>query len=91
MKKKPVPAPVAEETSVRTVVDYETLRQCITEGSEKHSNIEQELALFITSGAAAWIRLCRDGRETEQTKQTKPHQRYCAGNLTVLLANIIES
>jgi len=66
------------------------LRHFVTEGDEIHSSIERELAVFIAHGAAAWILLNRDGRNTQQTIWSKPYQRYYAENLAVLLANIME-
>jgi hypothetical protein len=66
------------------------LRHFAMEGSEIHSGIERDLAVFIAHGVAVWLLLNRDGRNTQQTIWTKPYQRYYAENLTVLLANMME-
>ena len=92
MKKKLPHAPAADtEPDNRTAADYEALRHFMIEGGEIQSNIEQELTIFITYGASAWIRLNQDGYDTEQAKWAKPFQRHFAGNLAVLLANMMES
>lgn len=92
MKKKLAHAPAANiKPDIHTAADYETLRHIMVEGGEILSNTEHELAVFITYGAAAWIRLSRDGYGTGQIKWSKQNQRYNAENLAVLLANIMES
>jgi len=92
LKKKITHAPAADtEPDIRTAADYEALRHLMIEGGEIQNNIERELTIFIMYGASAWIRLNQDGHDTEQAKWAKPCQRYFAGNLAVLLANMMES
>jgi len=92
LKKKLAHAPVADTKSdIRTAADYETLRHFMVEGGEIQNDIEQELTVFIAYGTAIWILLNQDGHVAKQTKWNKPFEKYNAGNLAVLLVNMMES
>ena len=93
MKKKLAHTPAANiKPDIHTSSDYEKLRHFMVEGGEMLNTTEHELAVFITYGAAAWIRLSRDGYDTEQIKWRKQNQVHGSlGNLAVLLANMMES
>ena len=91
MKKKLAHTPAVNiKPDIHTAADYETLRHFMVEGGEILSTTEHELAVFITYGAAEWIRQSRDGYGTQQIKWSKQNQKYNAGNLAVLLANMME-
>ena len=49
-----------------------------------------ELTLFLSHGVVAWLRLHPTG-QTEHDRWANPHRRYNAGNLAILLANMMES
>jgi len=76
----------AAGTATRTAVDYETLRRFALEGIRAEGNVEYELAFLMTQGVAAWL----ETNAKDTTTWAKPHQRYYAEDLSVLLANIFE-
>jgi hypothetical protein len=76
---------------MHTCDDYETLRRFAVEGCEAHSGDVRELPVFLTHGVVAWMRKRRGGRITAGTKRYKHNRRFNAADLTVLLANMIES
>jgi len=79
------------ELNMRICDDYETLRRFAVEGCETHSGAVRELPVFLMHGVAAWMRERRGGRITAETKRYKHNRRFNAADLTVLLANMIES
>ena len=92
MKKKPAHALAAEaKPDMRTAADYEKLRYLMVEGGEIQDKDERELTVFMVYGVAAWIRFEQESHVARQTKWAKPFQRCFAGNLAVLLANMMES
>ena len=56
-----------------------------------HHSIERELPIFLLRGSVAWMRPSCGGHIGAKTNRSKVGQRYNAGDLTVLLANMIES
>jgi len=78
-------------TVLRTVDDYETLRHFIVEGGETPDGVEYDLARLIARGVAVWLYQKREPQSIEYVKQFKPQKKLPAGNLAVLLANMMES
>jgi len=56
-----------------------------------HGDTDGKLTFFLLHGVVAWLRLSPAGQEIERDKWANPHQRYDEGNLTILLANMMES
>lgn len=75
---------------MRTGADYEELRRFAVEGGEAHHNLNNSLSLFLAYGAAAWVRVRGGEHETARAKRAKPYTVCREGDLTVLLANMIE-
>ena len=76
---------------MRTVDDYEILRHIINESGELASDVERDLAELIARGVAMWLYQKRGPQNIEYTKPFKPQKKQPAENLTVLLANMMES
>ena len=84
-----------------THADYEALRQLavgsetavrfMAESGRTYDEAEGELTLFVLQGAAAWLKRSINQHNERRIDCVRPHQRYYAGNLAVLFANIIES
>ena len=92
MKKKRVNKPIGNEGTVtRTVDDYEIVRHIIVEGGELANDIERDLAGLIGRGVAMWLYQKRGPQNIEYTKPLRPQKGQPAENLTVLLANMMES
>ena len=92
MKKKRVNNPIDNHgTVLRTVDDYEILRHSIVEGGETRGGVEFELARLVARGVAVWLYQKREPQNIEYAKQFKPQKKQPAENLTVLLANMMES
>ena len=79
------------EPETRNAADYETLRNYATEGGEAHDGAEVELAMFITHGAAAWIRPRWQSLSHVRSKMEGPLQDGGQRLLAILLANMMES
>ena len=93
MKKKQVNSPIEhDETDLRTVEDYEILRHCIVEdGKSPSDGAEYDLAGLITKGVAVWLYQKKGLQDILYTKQFKPQKKQPAEDMTVLLANMMES
>ena len=82
----------SEVKEIHTVNDYEKLRSYILEDGEvPNDTVDIELATFVTCGTAAWIYLHPDKYRKKQLEQNRQECQHIVGNLTVLLANIVES
>jgi len=92
LKKKQVNNPIDNNgTVLRTVDDYEILRHFIVEGGEAPGSVEYDFARLIARGVAEWLYQKREPQNIEYTKQFKAQKKQLAENLTVLLANMMES
>ena len=76
---------------MRTYSDYEVLRHFALEGGEWRSGIKDEATVLILRGTAAWMRSCREKRMTVGTKRSNPCLQSGENDLSMLLANMIES
>jgi len=74
-----------------TADDYETLRRYIVDGNEVQAGIENDVAAFMTQGAASWIRQSKPNQDVRRIQWRKPIRGSTEENLTILLANIMES
>ena len=80
-----------QQLGMHTCTDYEILRYFAMEGGDVHSSLERELPVFLMHGSVAWMRLDRDRHAAPEQRWSKPGRQDSAGDLTVLLANMIES
>jgi len=76
---------------MRTYYDYEVLRHFALEGDKWQGNIEGEAAVFLSRGTVAWMRSNRGEHMAGRRKWGNLCLQPAENDLSVLLANLIES
>jgi len=89
LKKTNPPSSSDNDIIVRAAHDYETLRDYAV-NREGYDGVESELAIFISHGAAAWIRSSGDKRQQRPVERRQGTREMNEGMLAILLANIME-